>query len=64
MSKFSTTSKSKRDNILTLTFLDSLSKEEKNTENKEVNFDSDSKEIAKIISSRLLSTIQKKLVLK
>ena len=51
-------------NILTLSFFRELSKQKEDNSKKTVNVDSDSNEIAEIISEKLLKEVQKQLVLK
>lgn len=53
------------DNFLTLTFLKEMSKKKENEPKEEtVNLDSNSSEIAEIISKKLLDKVQKQIVLK
>lgn len=52
------------ENLLTLSFLKEMSKKKKGSSQKTVTLDSDSSEIAEIISKKLLDKVQKQIVLK
>lgn len=54
----------KHDSILTLSFLKEMSKKNKVSSNRTVNLDSNSSEIAEMISEKLLRKVEKQLTLK
>ena len=53
----------RNENLLTLSFLKEMSKKD-NLSKKEITIDSNSNEIAEIISNKLLKEVQKQLILK
>ena len=56
--------KKHNDSILTLSFLKEMSKKKEQSSKEIVSVDSNSREIAEIISKKLLDKVQKQLVLK
>jgi hypothetical protein len=64
MAPFLKNTKKQNDDMLTLSFFRELSKKKEGNSKKIVRVDSDSNEIAEIISDRLLKEVQKQIVLK
>lgn len=64
MSNFIKINKTTKEKILTLSLIRDLSKNKMDKSKKEINLETNSKEIAEIISKKLLEKIQEKIILK